>query len=706
MREGIVMKKMLSSLIAVVMAASGAVPAMAKDTAKMQQILEEVKARIPDTDEYESFSSETREEDGDIRYSFNWRTDKDGKYKDMSLTVTDDGVISSYYYYDNELYRYDGEPNVNRLSQEEALMKAKELVKALNPDIYSSLVIEKSGERISLYDSTYGFSVKRCENGIPVYQDTGYLTVNSNADRLIGFNLNYTEGLAFGDASGAKDTKGAWEAFSANMGMELEYRTEYKDDKETAYLVYVPKMNEDQYIDAYTGECGEIVEVYPYDRFYAGGSVAMNEAAADMGAEQRKELSPRELEEMEKVSGLLSEAEAEELVRGMAALDFDKAMTLEAISCYKGWRSDDDYYYRLRFSSNTDTGYNYGYAEINAKTGELISWTGRNGIAEEPDKELEREELVKTCTELLPQLAPKHFGEGSAKDYLINEDNENASNVHYTRYVNGIKFGNDTVSIGINPESGKVNYYYIYYTDIEFPSAQNVITADEAAKSLSEQAEMTLYYIPTVSDVNSKKLKVDTVKLGYIIDNLYNCRIDANTGKIRDNEYTEETIPEYTDISGHYAENAIKTLAKYGIGFESGEFKPDAVITQQEYAALLVSTFVNHSPIILKSGDELNRYYTIALGNDIIKEGDGEPAAALTREKAAVYMIRAMGAEKYAQLTDIFKPMFPDVTENVGYIGILAGMKVFKGDENGNFNPEKQLTRAEAVMTIYNYLTK
>lgn len=706
MKEGIVVKKILSSLIAVVIAASGAVPVMAKDTTKLQQILEEVKARIPDTDEYENFSSETQEEDGDIRYSFNWTTEKDGKYKDMSMTVSDDGVISSYYYYDNELYRYDSEPTVNRLSQDEALKKAKELIKALNPDIYPSLVIEKRRERISLYDSTYGFSVKRCENGIPVYQDTGYLTVNSNADKLISFNLNYTEGLAFGDASGAKDIKGAWEAFSENMGMELEYRIEYKDDKETAALVYVPKMNADQYIDAYTGECGEIVRVYPPYRFYAGGSTAMNEAAADMGAEQKKELSPRELEEMEKVSGLLSEAEAEELVRGMTALDFDKAMTLEKISCYKGWRSDDDYYYRMRFSSNTDNGNNYGYAVIDAKTGELIRWSGINGIAGESDKELEREELVKTCTGLLPQLAPKHFGEGSAEDYLINEDSESVGNVQYTRYVNGIKFGTDTVSIGINPESGKVDYYYIYYSDIEFPTAQNAITAAEAAKSLSEQAEMTLYYIPTVSDVNSKKLKIDTVKLGYMIENLYGCWIDANTGKIKENEYIEEKIPEYTDISGHYAENAINTLAKYGIGFESGEFKPDAVITQQEYAALLVSAFVNHTPIILKSGDELNRYYTMALGNDIIKEGDGEPAAALTREKAAVYMIRAMGAEKYAQLSDIFKPMFPDVTENVGYIGILAGMKVFRGDENGNFNPEKQLTRAEAVMTIYNYLTK
>ena len=425
-------------------------------------------------------------------------------------------------------------------------------------------------------------------------------------------------------------------------------------------------------------------------------------ATDDMGTAHKQELSIREVEEIEKISGLMSEKEAEQLVRSMSALDFEQEMTLDEISCYKGYNSDD-YYYRMHFSQNIDEYGNYGYAEINAKTGELISWSCYKGSTE---NNLEYNELAQLSDGLLSQLAPKHFGEGSANDYLLNEDNENASTVYYTRYVDGIKFANDTVAIRINPENKKVSYFNIAYSDIEFPSAEAAITADEAAKKLSEQAEMILYYIPTISDVNSKELKNDTVKLGYMIKNLYDCNLDAYTGKIKQNEYAERKIPEYTDISGHYAENAIKTLAKYGIGFESGEFKPDEIITQQEYAALLVSTFVNHSPIILKSGAELDRFYTQAFGNDIIRESDTEPTAALTREKAAVYMITAMGAEKYAELSGIFKPMFPDVSEKVGYISILAGMKVFCGDEKGNFNPKKQLTRAEAIMTIYNYLTK
>ena len=698
------MKKMLSSLIALAIALSGVIPVTAKDTENIRQILEEVKGRIPDTNEYENFDSDTNDRGGNITYSFNWNTEnKGGKYKSMSLTASDEGVITSYHYYDDEIYKNSGEAALKRLSQEEALDKAKELVKKLNPDIFPYLEIKVRDEHESLYNSSYIFNIQRCENGIPVYEDTGSVTVNSDADKLISFYLTYTEGLELGDASGAMDIKGAWEVFSDNIGMELEYRTEYKDDKETAYLVYVPKMNSNQYIDATTGEKKEIVRAYSGYYFAGGNSAATEEMATDdMGTAHKQELSIREVEEIEKISGLMSEKEAEQLVRSMSALDFEQEMTLDEISCYKGYNSDD-YYYRMHFSQNIDEYGNYGYAEINAKTGELISWSCYKGSTE---NNLEYNELTQLSDGLLSQLAPKHFGEGSAKDYLLNEDNENASTVYYTRYVDGIKFANDTVAIRINPENKKVSYFNIAYSDIEFPSAEAAITADEAAKELSEQAEMILYYIPTISDVNSKELKNDTVKLGYMIKNLYDCNLDAYTGKIKQNEYAERKIPEYTDISGHYAENAIKTLAKYGIGFESGEFKPDEIITQQEYAALLVSTFVNYSPIILKSGAELDRFYTQAFGNDIIRESDTEPTAALTREKAAVYMIRAMGAEKYAELSGIFKPMFPDISEKVGYISILAGMKVFCGDEKGNFNPKKQLTRAEAIMTIYNYLTK
>ena len=695
------MKKVISIVVALAMIVAGASSVMANDTQDMQQILVQVKERIPDTSAFEDFSSETNEGINGTCYSFDWNTKDNGDFKNINLTVNENGVITRYHYYDKTIYNRTDTLSINRLSKEDALMKAKALLKELNPDVYPSLMVEADQNPESLYGNTHGFTVKRIENGIPVYGDRGYITLNLAADKIIDFYINYTDGVDFEEAKNILDIKGAWEMFAENVGMELEYQTEFIDDAEKAYLVYLPNLEHDQYIDAKDGLAKNIVRIYNNDRYAYSAAESMKQEAAADAAGSNSALTQKEIKEIEKISGLLSKEEAEKIIRNNNILDFEEGMSRTGISCYKDYSNEDKYNYRLRFTLQNENEYYFASATIDAKSGELLNWTSKTD-SNNAEKKYPREELVKRCEEILPIIAPKHFGNSSSNDYFLNDENTNSENLYYTRYINGVKFNKDTVSIGLNAENGKVNSYRIGYTDIEFPSVDEIIENDTAIKKLSEQAKLTLYYIPTMIDVKNKKS--DAV-LGYVLDNLYDCRIDANTGLLKKYKTEENKIPEYTDISGHYAENAIKTLAKYGIGFESGELKPNSKITQQEYAALLVSTFVNNSPIILKNGAKLDNFYTQAVTNNIIRESDGNPGDTLKREKAAVYMIRAMKAEKYAEL-DIYKPMFTDISSNVGYISILSGMNVFRGDEKGNFNPEKELTRAEAIMTIYNYLAR
>ena len=69
-------------------------------------------------------------------------------------------------------------------------------------------------------------------------------------------------------------------------------------------------------------------------------------------------------------------------------------------------------------------------------------------------------------------------------------------------------------------------------------------------------------------------------------------------------------------------------------------------------------------------------------------------------------MKRTIGGEDFALLDGIYNNPFNDVTEGVGYVSILYGMGVFKGDGVGNFNPDRNITYAEAAIIIYNYLTR
>ena len=69
-------------------------------------------------------------------------------------------------------------------------------------------------------------------------------------------------------------------------------------------------------------------------------------------------------------------------------------------------------------------------------------------------------------------------------------------------------------------------------------------------------------------------------------------------------------------------------------------------------------------------------------------------------------MVSALGYREVADIDGIYKPMFSDVSSNIGSISILAGMKVIGGDGNGNFNPGALLTRGDAAVILYNYLSR
>lgn len=684
------MRKILAATLTFSIFLTACVPVFAADTVKIQRLLETVKERIEDTTDFENFSSETNNSNGKVYYSFYWGDEDSQNHRDMSLTVDDKGIITNYHYYDNNIYSEKNKPSIKKMPIDEVLAKTKELVKILNPDIYANIKIEKTTGAQSLYSDTYDFLLKRIENDIEVYQDTGYVTVNSDATKIISFNLNYTDTEEIKEHE-LIDTDAAWKSFFENAGMELKYHSKFEDGKISVYPVYTPLMKGNQYIDAVDGKLYDIVRRRNGNSIsYSAG--AMNDAAKE---ESQMSLSQYEKVELERISGLISEADAEKKIRSLDVLDFYEKLELFSVQLNKSTVNDkEQYFYSLNFRYEGEE-YKYANATINAKTAELINWSSS---VQYTDKTLEGDELVEAANNNLSKISPRSFDDNDTDDFRINESNSGA--VSYTRYVNGIPFENDTARIRINPENKKVTSFSLSYTDVEFPSIDGVISQKEAAQRLSELADLKLYYIPTYIDEKT------VAKAGYKLENLYYCTIDAFSGKLVYDNKEEKAVLEYSDISGHYAQKAIKTLALYGIGFEAGEMMPDKLISQKEFATLLVSTFIRHYPVVLKENDVMLESFKRAQNNDIIRAEDGNPDDVLTREKAAVYIIRAMGAEQYAQLSKIYKPMFSDVKNYVGYISLLSGMGVVNGDGNGKFNPNANLTRADAIMLIYNYLSR
>ena len=111
----------------------------------------------------------------------------------------------------------------------------------------------------------------------------------------------------------------------------------------------------------------------------------------------------------------------------------------------------------------------------------------------------------------------------------------------------------------------------------------------------------------------------------------------------------------------------------------------------------------------VKDTDWAYPYISVAVSAGIVNgvsEKEFAQETDITREMAAVMLYRVVGLQKKA-LGGSGKE-FKDGDFVSGYakeaVKALGSAEIIKGDENGNFNPNNSLTRAEAAVLIYNFI--
>ena len=689
------MKKFLSLVLAAALCAASAVPALAySNSEKINEMLSVLKQRIGSTDEYDKFSGSVNAYGGETRYEFLWsKTDGDNR-SSMNITMNSDGVVTSYYTYGGGGNGRDGKASINRPDVSEALDAAISGFKKLNPDISEIVKITSDGEYRSLTGDDFGFVLQRTQNGIPVADDDGWISVSADAKRVVSFSLNYTTGLKFEDSSKLISKEDAQNRFNEKFPMKLRYTTEYKDDKKSATLIYSPDSEYNQYISATSGEV--ITREYRRHRFGGGNMKAgASMAAMDMADNG---FSEAEIKNLDTINGLIGLDKAERIILTSKVINANSAYKLTEHALCRDWYDEDKYTYRLEFERTSGDEDYWLDAEVDAKSGDILSFYISENRGNEKAK-LNVKQGYEKAYAALEVLAPSHFGENM--DYLLDGDDKDSSgNYVFFRYVNGIEFADNSVRISVDMASGKIISYRIGYDDIEFPSADSVISAEDAGKRLFEQVGYDVWYIPTYED--DKPAQAPVV---YDTDS-YDLTLDAFSGELKYKRDSEK-VGEYTDIENHYAKNAIEALARFGIGFADSEFKPDSNITQADFVTLLNAAFNDYGPIVIYKGISYNDIYDDAIADGIVKEDEYSPDADVTRDLAAKMIVRALGFEEVATLDGIYVPIFADVSaDSVGFTSILGAMGVIKGDENGNFNPSGTVTRADAAIMLYNYLSK
>ncbi|MDR0381888.1 MAG: S-layer homology domain-containing protein, partial [Oscillospiraceae bacterium] len=168
---------------------------------------------------------------------------------------------------------------------------------------------------------------------------------------------------------------------------------------------------------------------------------------------------------------------------------------------------------------------------------------------------------------------------------------------------------------------------------------------------------------------------------------------------------------EFGDTGGHWAESAIRNWADHGVlNGTNGRFRPNAPITRAELAAV-INRVIGYSATgsnVFSDISENDWFYGDVLrlnaaGVLLGSGGRARPQDNLTREEAAVVIARAFGLEGNAGGND-----FPDAASVSDWaaasVGALKALGYLRGDSAGRFRPRANITRAEVVTIVDNFI--
>ena len=604
----------------------------------------------------------------DKNVEISWRSE-DGEHN-YSASLDEHGCIKRFYSYSQK----DESEDAQKLTKQQAIDKAEALLKAVYGDKAASFERVNLGIDAGSVRMYYRYT----QNGIPV--DAG---VSISVDR-VGGNIQNFSGLCdkvLGYTYVKPETiklLTADEIYqnyknSENIGLYYNIFYDYESDKKTVKPVYIIRPKN---INASTGE--EITALSEDD--YIEAEEATADADNGMGAagSAAKRVTEFERKAIKEFENLISKETADANVKKF--FPQIKGYTLQSsnINTYGDHPSISLSY------SGRDKNERYANAELNAQTGEILSFGNYKYNDGQKRPDIKRVENV--ADELFKNVAPEIY---NSKDYIKKSDADSAS-VEYQRTHDGIKVNDQGVTISCNDDL-TISRYNKNWDELDFPSVKNAV-AERTVFENSKDEGFGLKYIITDNAA--------VLSYGYMSGGgYYRCwrgesYYDALTGE-KINPYTgtpqiDNEYGEYTDLEGSPYKQVIETLAEYGYVLPYKEFKPNELITIEDFYS-----FINMDIIYTNN----KRYY----GSSTALYSEEEAKQPLKKYDIAKIFVNESGYTELAQ-KDIFKTEFTDVSaENTGVVAIASAMG-FIPEKGGEFNGGKQITRGEAAEYLYKCL--
>ncbi|MDF2473182.1 MAG: hypothetical protein K0R21_964 [Anaerocolumna sp.] len=176
-----------------------------------------------------------------------------------------------------------------------------------------------------------------------------------------------------------------------------------------------------------------------------------------------------------------------------------------------------------------------------------------------------KSELKSTADQFLNKIAPNIYKNVNYKTSTFQGVYGGQYIYQYERVSNGIPMPDNTISVGVNYETGKVaSYYGNWLYDVKIPSADTKISESEAAAKIGKEVMMKLGYQNKYTTDKNGKTKIEAF-LVYYPDQSY-IAVDAKTGEvyktqnevIYDNYYSNTSSLEASDeVKGGLTEEEI-----------------------------------------------------------------------------------------------------------------------------------------------------
>lgn len=733
------LRKFAAALTGLALSVSLAAPALAAEAAdaRLTRVTLAVKGTLGIGDEYTEFYGEPDETPLGTRWSLSWTKEEE----ELRVTATDEGKVIS-------LNRWETGAKVEPVSGAGyeglrfpvmTMEEAREYAGAFLDKVLSGneKVTFTENEQESLSAQSYSFQGNVELNGLP-----SPMTVSARVRLSDGAVTRFWRGDvsdyagAPGEAKTSTTDTAARELLKDTLSLRLEYVLDWDGEEGTekkAVLRYLPNSTDEFYVDAATGELVNLTELREKLRrdYETGGGVSnkfMASAAMDAAVpEEAPSLTETELEGVAKLEGVLDKDGLDKKIRAWTELGLDK-YTLGAAG-YNVDRETGDVTARVSYGKNTEEGICRRFVTVDAKTGELLSMYGYN-----PSRMVLMEEDSKEYKALLTNAAAqakgeaflkKLWGEQFAKTERYNEADETAkaadASFTFAQKVNGYFFPANSISVRVDGTDGSImGFSKDFDEDVTFNGADGLISEQAAIEAWCDSFPVELGYmeIPVALDMseefellrNAGYSYYNALKPGYALGDResWYSGVDAKTGELVKEEWTEEKSMSYDDLEGHWAREILEELARYNVGWMGGKAEPDKALTQLDYLSLLSSA--DGYRWDLSSEDSVEALYAYAYRQGILTEEERREDKALTRAEVVRMFLNSQGYGPVARLTGIFRCDFADADSipeaDLGYAALAQGLKLIDGDSRGNYAPSRPAARCEAAVMLWKYLKR